>query len=297
MDSSISPSDWPLIPSFIAVAQTGSLSAAARKLGRSQPSLGRDIRTLEDTLGVVLFERHARGLALSEIGNSLLPIASQIQDAMGAFALTAAGKSSETGGTVRITASVFASHFLLPPVLARIRQAAPEIQLDLLPSDESENLLFHEADIAVRMYRPTQLDIIAKHIKTLDLGLFAARSYLDRVGWPDTLQDVMQHDLVGFDSNDLMVNSMREQGWPVSRDDFVVRCDDQAAYWHLVRAGCGIGFSQRTVGAADPDMVELNVGTDIGKIEMWLAAHKAMRQTPRIRRVWDLLVRELSLIS
>ncbi len=294
MDKPLSLSDWSLIPSFLAVAETGSLSAAARKMGRSQPSLGRDIRLLEDSLGVTLFERHARGLTLSDVGSSLLPMAHQMRDTMNALELTAAGRSQDTGGTVRITASVFASHFILPPILARIREEAPEIQLDLMPSDATENLLFHEADIAVRMYRPTQLDIVTRQIVTLNMGVYAARSYLDRKGWPQTPTDMMQHDLVGFDANDLILTRMREQGWSVTRDDFAVRCDDQAAYWHLIRAGCGIGFTQKVVGNADPNMVELDLGIDVGRLEVWLAAHRTMRQTPRIRRVWDLLARELA---
>ncbi|WP_146348323.1 LysR family transcriptional regulator [Falsiphaeobacter marinintestinus] len=294
MDMPLSLSDWSLIPSFLAVAETGSLSGAARKMGRSQPSLGRDIRLLEASLGVTLFERHARGLTLSDVGTSLLPMAHQMRDTMNALELTAAGRSQDTGGTVRITASVFASHFILPPILARIREEAPEIQLDLMPSDATENLLFHEADIAVRMYRPTQLDIVTRQIVTLNMGVYAARSYLDHKGWPQTPIEMMQHDLVGFDANDLILTRMREQGWPVTRDDFAVRCDDQAAYWHLIRAGCGIGFSQRVVGNADPGVVELDLGVDVGHLEVWLAAHRTMRQTPRIRRVWDLLARELA---
>lgn len=294
MERFLSPSDWALIPGFLAVAETGSLSAAARRLGRSQPSLGRDIKMLEQALNVVLFERHARGLALSETGAGLLPLARQMHETMNTLALTAAGRSQDMSGTVRITASVFASHFLLPPILARLRAEAPEIQLELVPSDATENLLFHEADIAIRMYRPTQMDIVARHITTLEMGVYAAQSYLDRAGLPTSPEELLTHDLIGFDSNDLILTRMREQGWFVARDDFVVRCDDQAAYWHLVRAGCGIGFSQRIVGNADPGVVELDLGLDVGQIDVWLAAHPAMRQTPRIRRIWDLLAPELA---
>lgn len=285
--------DWSLMQSFLAVAETGSLSGAARVSGHSQPTLGRHIQTLEQSLGAVLFERHARGLALSETGARLMPLAQQMRDAMNQITLTAAGQSQVLDGTVRITASVFASHHLLPPILAHIRAEEPAIQLDLLPSDTTENLLFREADIAVRMYRPTQLDIVTRHVTDLELGVFAARSYLDRAGWPKRVEDLLNHDLVGYDRNDLIVRNMQAIGWSVTRDDFVVRCDNQATYWELVRTGCGIGFSQTGVASADPLVEELTFDLGIAPLPVWLAAHQAMRQTPRIRRVWDLLAEGL----
>lgn len=176
MDAAFSSADWSLIPSFLAVAETGSLSAAARKLNRSQPSLGRDIKQLEDQLGLSLFDRHARGLSLSETGADLLPMARQMREAMQALTTQAAGQAQNIGGTVRITASVYASHFILPPILAKIRTELPDIQLDLVPTDSSENLLFRESDIAVRMYRPTQMEIVTRHVATLKMAAYASKN-------------------------------------------------------------------------------------------------------------------------
>ncbi|WP_353332197.1 LysR family transcriptional regulator [Phaeobacter sp. NW0010-22] len=289
MDKSLTLSDWSLIQSFLAVADTGSLSAAGRQLQRSQPTLGRQIQALEDTLGVSLFDRHARGFQLSDTGARLLPMARQMRDAMSALTLTAAGQSQQLDGTVRLTASVFASHHVLPPILAQIRTAEPTIQLELVPTDSSENLLFREADIAVRMYRPSQVDIVARHVGTIELGAYAARSYLDRAGTPKKMEDIFEHDIVGYDKSDLIITTMRDMGWPASRENFPVRCDNQTAYWQLVRAGCGIGFCQKAVARADPLVQALEFDFQIPSLEVWLAAPQAMRQTPRIRRVWDLL--------
>jgi DNA-binding transcriptional LysR family regulator len=284
--------DWTLIQSFLAVAENGSLSAAARALGQSQPTLGRHIEALETQLGAELFIRHARGFNLSDTGAALLPDAEAMRTAMGQILLTVAGQSTDLRGTVRITASVFAAHQLLPPILANIRAAEPDISLELVPTDDTENLLFREADIAVRMYRPTQLDVITQHIANTDLGVFAATTYLDRKGRPSKLEDLMNHDLVGYDRNDLIIRAMRDAGWPVTRDNFATRCDNQATYWELVRFGCGIGFSQMAVGLADP-LVEQVAPIDIPPLPVWLTAHEAMRQTPRIRRVWDMLAEGL----
>lgn len=289
MGNSISPQDWSLIQCFLAVAETGSLSAAARALGRSQPTLGRQIQALEQTLGAQLFERHARGLKLSVTGTNLLPMARKMHQAMNEIALTAAGQSQQLEGTVRITASILTSHYVLPTILAQIRTQEPAIQLELIPSDTSENLLFREADIAIRMYRPTQLDIVTRHIGDIKMGVFAAHSYLERKGLPHNTEDMLHHDMVGYDSNDLIVRTMRDLGWPIRRGSFAVRCDNQATYWELVRMGCGIGFSQATIGRAEPLVRELKFDINIPPLPVWLAAHQAMRQTPRIRRVWDLL--------
>ncbi|TMV07136.1 LysR family transcriptional regulator [Ruegeria sediminis] len=293
MDKTTALADWSLIQSFLAVAETGSLSAAARRLGSSQPTIGRQIQALETALGVSLFIRHARGLRLSDTGARMLPMAQQMRAAMSAIALTAAGQDQQLHGTVRITASVFASHYILPSILAHIRAAEPAIQLELVPTDTTENLLFREADIAVRMYRPRQADIVTRHIGDVALCACAAISYLERAGRPERVEDILDHDLVGYDTSDLIIDSMRERGWPASRRNFPMRCDNQSAYWQLVRAGCGIGFSQRSFAEADPLVEALPFDLGIPPLQVWLAAPQAMRQTPRIRRVWDLLAEGL----
>ena len=293
MDESDISADWSLVQSFLAVAETGSLSAAARQLGRSQPTLGRQIQTFEKRLNAQLFERHARGLKLSSTGQDLLPMARDMRVAMETMSLTAAGQVQAIEGTVRITASVFASHYVLPPILAHIRSQEPSISIVLVPSDTAENLLFREADIAVRMYRPTQMDIVTRHITSIDMGIFAAHSYLAQAGRPSTVDALLDHDLVGFETNDLIVRTMRGLGWAIGHEDFAVRTDNQSAYWELVRAGCGIGFTQRAVGIVDPLVEELKFDVEIPPLDVWLAAHQAMRQTPRIRRVWDMLAEGL----
>ena len=286
--------DWNQVNAFVSVAKAGSLSGAARSIGLSQPTLGRQIKALEDALGAALFTRHPRGLRLSDTGQALLPHAVTMHDAMKALKLAAAGQSQAESGTVRITSSIYAAQYVLPPILADIRRQAPEIHIELVPSDTSENLLFREADLAIRMYRPTQLDIVTRHVTDLALGCFAATSYLDRAGRPVKIKELFDHDLVGFDRDELMLRTMAAMGWSVSRDVFAVRCDNQAVYWALVRAGCGIGFSQRGVALADPLIEELPLDIPLPAVPVWLAAPDVMRQTPRIRRIWDLLAGHLA---
>ncbi len=285
--------DWSLVQAFLAVAETGSLSAAARALDRSQPTLGRQVRALEEQLGGELFHRQPRGLDLTETGAALLQPARSMREAANAMALAVAGRDEGLEGTVRITASVAVTVFHLPRILTEIRQAEPRIALDIVPSDRSSNLLYREADIAIRMYRPTQQDLVTRHLGDTAIGIFAARSYLRRRGQPRTLAEAAGHDIIGQDRETLVLDGMRAMGLTASRDLFAFRCDDVATSWQLVRAGAGLGFLQRSLGLRDPELVEIDLGIALPTLPVWLTAHEAMRRTPRIRRVWDMLAESL----
>ena len=286
--------DWTLLRSFLAVADTGSLSGAARVLGLSQPTLGRHIAETEAALKLTLFTRTPRGLALSVAGTALLPHARAMQEAAQALSLAAAGRDADVSGTVRITASQIMATYILPAMLADLRMREPQIEIELAPSDTTENLLFREADIAVRMYRPTQLDLITKHLIDLPLGLYAAKTYLIRVGRPTTPDEVLARDLIGFDRSDQMLRMLQGLGISRTRNDFPLRCDDQVVYWNLVRAGCGIGGMQCLVGDADPLVERIAPFVALPSLPVWLTAPEALRQTPRIRRVFDYLVEAFS---
>lgn len=294
MALSISNIDWSLVQSFLAVAQTGSLSGAAEALGQSQPTIGRHIRTLETALEVELFQRHARGLRLTETGARLRPAAEAMREAMQRLALEAEAEAGQLEGTVRIACSVFAAHHILPPILADLREAEPAIALVLQPSDDSDNLTFREADIAVRMYRPRQLDLVTRHICDLEMGIFAAHRYVARRGVPQAIQDLMRHDIVGYDQSTLMLDAMAELGFKADINAFCVRTDNQTAYWELVRAGCGIGFTQTQVGRADPDVQEIRMpGFVVPALPVWLTAQETVRRIPRVDRIWTLLAEGL----
>lgn len=289
MNKSLHSLDWSLVQAFLAVAETGSLSAAARHLGASQPTLGRQVRQIEQQLGAELFHRQSRGLVLTDIGAALVPPATEMRDAVQRISLTAAGRQASLAGTVRITASVSTSALHLPAIIAQICRLEPQIAIELVPSDDSRNLLYREADIAVRMYRPTQLDLITQHIGDLRLGVFAAKTYLADRGAPRTIDALMQHDFVGFDTSPAIIEGFKIAGINVDREFFKTRCDDNIAYWELVRAGCGIGFAQVSIGQADPMVDQIDLDLPLPVLPVWLTAHAVMRQTPRIRRVWDIL--------
>lgn len=285
--------DWTLIRSVLAVAESGSLSAAARRLGLSQPTLGRHIAEAEAATGLTLFARQPRGLAPTEAALALLPHARAMSEAAARLDLAAAGRDAALTGTVRLTASRVASHHILPGVLAGLRAAEPGIEIELVPTDTAENLLYREADIALRMFRPVQEGNFARHLADLPTALYGARAFLDRHGRPETLEALLAMDFVGFDRDDLILRLMAGLGAPRRREDFPLRCDDQLVYWNLVRAGLGLGGILRAVGDADPGVERVAPFLALPPLPLWLTAPEPLRQTPRVRRVWDHLAAEL----
>jgi DNA-binding transcriptional LysR family regulator len=285
-----SPSlDWSLVQAFLAVVETGSLSGAARTLGRSQPTLSRQIKAMEEQLGSELFHRRETGLELTAAGHSLQDAAQAMRKAAHEIELRGSGHDQRISGTVRITASVAVAAHHLPLIIAEIRQLEPLIALELVADDETSNLHFREADIAIRMYRPTQLDLVTLHLGDVAFGAFASRAYLDRKGTPKTPREFLDHDVVGLDKGTAILDGFVHAGLSVERDFFKVRCDDHAAHWAMVKAGCGIGFAQLAIGRADPDLVEIPLPLDLPRLPIWLTAHAAIRHTPRVARVWERL--------
>ncbi len=280
--------DWSLVQAFLAVAKHGSLSAAARASGASQPTLGRQIKAIETRLGVSLFTRQAKGFVLTEAGQAILPAATAMADAATKFATAAAGRDMSISGTVRLTASVFVSQYILPRIISNIRKCHPDIQIELNATDEADNLLFREADIALRMFQPTQLEVITRKLGVLELGFFASRDYVERRGAPTNINELMQHDLLGYDRSERFIRGAAEFGWKLTREDFVFRCDQQTIHSEMIRTGCGIGILQKGI-ADEMRLVPILPVFPMPGLEVWLTTHEALRHTPRVSAVWKLL--------
>jgi DNA-binding transcriptional LysR family regulator len=289
----VSEPDWSLWRSFAAVVDEGSLSAAARKLGLSQPTLSRHIEALEATLGVTLFERTLQGLRANETALRLYEPVAAAKVALGEAALRAEGASGVLEGTVRITSSVVTSHYVLPPLLLGVRQAFPAIAIELVPSDSVENLLLREADIAVRMFRPTQLDLIARRIGPIAIVCCAHESYLARRGTPQHIGDLAIHDLIGFDRSDQIILAARALDYGLTRDHFRLRTDSQSEMWELLRAGLGVGFAQEGIVRDTPGMRRILPGIAVPGLEVWLTTHRELFTSHRIRAIYDALAAAL----
>jgi DNA-binding transcriptional LysR family regulator len=281
--------DWSLWRSFGAVVEAGSLSGAARKLGLSQPTLGRHIETLEAAFGVPLFERTLQGFRPTDTALKLYEPVANAARALAEAALMAEGSGTGLGGTVRITASTIISNYVLPPMLAEIRLAHPAVALELVPSDSAENLLLREADIAVRMFRPTQLELVTKKLGAIPLVACAHETYLARRGTPGELEELLAHDLIGFDRSDLIITTAHAMGFELTRAAFTTRSDSQTAIWELLKAGLGIGFAQRRLVTTTPGMVAILPAVAFPPLEVWLTTHRELFTSRRIRAIYDAL--------
>lgn len=286
--------NWDLIRSFLAVAETGTLAAAADELGISQPTIGRHIDALERQSGLTLFSRGRHGMLPTEAGLSLIDEARAMRDNANRFAVRAAGSSAAVSGTVRITASEVVAAFILPAILARFARAEPDIEIELVASNTAENLLSRDADIAIRMFRPTQNDLIARQVNEMGMGVYAHRDHLAFFGRPESFEDLLRHRIVGMDRSSLIIDAMGRTGIKADRQMFGIRTDHQIAYVELVRAGAGIGFIAHYLAASCPDLVRLMPDFTIEPLPFWLASHEELRTSRRIRRVMDFLAEEIS---
>ncbi len=281
--------DWTLVRSFLAALEQGSLLGASRVLRSSQPTVGRHIAELESQLGVVLFERTGRGLRPTEMAVQLADAARAMEAGAHQLQRSVSGADAGASGTVRITASQPVACVLLPPLLATLRQQLPGVAIELVASNEVSNLLRREADIAVRMVQPDQSSLVARRIGKVTLGVYAHRDYLERRGAPAQPGELLQHELVGSDRNEDIIRGFAALGYPLSRENFVFRTDDLMAYWHAVRSGVGIGFVADYLARTDASVVPLVPMLKIPPLPVWLAVHREIRTSKRIRAVYDFL--------
>ncbi len=285
--------DWSLARTFLAALESGSLLGAAKRLGSSQPTVGRQIAELESQLGVALFERTGRGLVPTQSALQLAASAQAMEVAALQLARSGSGAQKQVSGTVRITASQPVACYLLPPILSDMRRALPEIQVEIESSNVVSNLLRREADIALRMVRPDQATLVAKKIGAVKVGTYASRDYLARRGTPKQPMDLIGHDMIGYDKGEDIIRGFRAFGQSISREAFAFRTDDLIVQWEAVRAGLGIGFYANYLARADPDVLRILPAMALPELPMWLTVHREIRSSQRIRAVFDFLATAL----
>jgi DNA-binding transcriptional LysR family regulator len=284
---------WELYRSFLAVMREGSLSGAARALGMTQPSLGRHIRELEETLGVPLFARSPQGLAATDLAHELVPHAQAMASASAALRRAATTRQDAIAGVVRVTASVVIGAEVLPPLLAAFRQQHPGIVIELSLSNQAEDILRRDADIAIRMVRPTQDALVTRHVGKIALGIFAHKRYLEANGRPKSVADLANHAFIGFDTETAYIRSMRPAGVPYTRENFALRTDNDLAALAAIRAGYGIGICQVGLAVRDPALVHLLPDVFALNMETWVVMHEDLRRSVRTRALFDHLAEGL----
>lgn len=282
---------WELYRSFLAVFREGSLSGAARVLDLTQPTVGRHVDALEQALGVTLFTRSQSGLDATEGATALVPHAEAMASAADALQRAASGNAEEERGVVRITASEMIGTEVLPQILTAFREAHPGIIVELTISNRAEDLVRRDADIAVRMVRPTQDALLTRKVGTIQLGLHAHPRYLKAHGTPKSLSELMTHPLIGFDKAP-SIRRLEKLGLTVTRDLFSFRCDSDIGQYAALRAGFGIGVCQIPLAQRDK-LVSVLPGAIDFKLETWVAMHKDLKSTRRMSLMFAHLVHHL----
>lgn len=288
------PFDWNRMRAFLATAEAGSLSAAARRLGLTQPTLGRQITALEEELGLMLFERVGRGLQLTGAGREMLAHVRDMGAAADRVALAAAGQAQNIAGMVRITASDIFSATLLPAAITRIRAMAPRLQIEVVAANDIRDLMRREADIAIRHVRPQQPDLVARLVHEATAHLYAARSYLDVRGRPTTAADLTQHDFVSFGEASQMIAHLATMGIAITPGNFPVGSANGQVAWAMVCAGLGISPMDATVAARSPEVERIVPQLPPITYPVWLTTHREIHTSPRIRLVFDVLAEILA---
>ncbi|MEK1933062.1 MAG: LysR family transcriptional regulator [Pararhizobium sp.] len=288
----IEPS-WDFYRTFLTVLKEGSLSAAARDLGLTQPTVGRHIDALEGIIGFQLFIRSPQGLIPTEAALDLKPHAEQLAANAAALLRAATGQGKAVRGTVRISASEVIGIEVLPPMLAALNERYPDLVIELSVSDAVEDLLRQEADIAVRMIAPAQDALITRRIGGIPLGLHAHRRYLDQHGTPERLEDLRTHRVIGFDRESAFVRAMRKKVPLLDIMRPTLKSDSNLAQMAMIRAGCGIGVCQVELAKRDPNLVRLFRTAFELPLETFVVMHETMKTTPRCRVTFDALVEGL----
>ena len=283
------PNDWDLFQSLHAVLEAGSLSAAAKLRGLTQPTLGRHIETLEQRLGSPLFLRSPRGLQPTDLALELKPHLHDMSAAANAAVRDASGAANSLVGSIRITASEIVGAEVLPPMLTSFREQHPGVVIELMLSNFNDDLSRREADIAVRMTPPSQSSLIAKKVGEVVLGFYATAEYLERHGAPEMLEDFKGHTIVGFDSAARGMRDVPGINMPVSRETFTFRSDSDLAQLAAVRAGFGIGVAQTGLGRRY-GLVRVLPNVDFFTLGCWIVMHENLRGSRRMRLMSDHLV-------
>ncbi len=285
---------WDHYRSLLVVVRQGSLSAAARELGLTQPTLGRHVDELEKALATPLFVRSPHGLSPTAAALELVPHAETMASAAEALARAASGETDEPKGVVRVTASEMIGVEVLPPLLTDFREKHPRIVIELSLGNRNQDLLRRDADIAVRMIAPTQGALIAKRIGRIGIGLYAHKRYLERHGTPQSIEELARHTIIGFDRDTALLQPARDSGLPIARETFSLRSDSEHAQLAALRAGFGIGGMQDGIASRNPDLVPVLSGAIRFTLEMWLAMHEDLRANHRVRLLFDHLATGLA---
>jgi DNA-binding transcriptional LysR family regulator len=280
---------WELIHVFTTVARLGSLSKAAKALHTSQPTLSRQIALLEKKLQITLFERSTQGLKITTLGSKLIESSNMMLQASEHFMRSASGSTLSLAGNIRISANEVIGLYYLPQALTVFNQLYPEIQVEVDISNQTTSLHKRDADIALRMFRPKQPDLIAKRLPDIQLKVVASKEYLFKHGYPKTIQEISQHNLIGFDRDLQFLKAIQQVGVTLTEKNFHFKTDFLPLQIELARKGAGITITHKHLIEQWPELQEIMSDIVIPNLEFWLVCHADVQHNRRIRVLMEFL--------
>lgn len=286
--------DWNQLKAFLETAETGSLSAAARKLGLTQPTLSRQVAAIEQRMGVTLFERVGKSMALTPTGLDLLAHARAMGAAAEALGLAATGRSQAVGGVVSVSASDAVAAHLLPPLVRQLREQAPGIAVEVISSNAFSDLLRREADIAIRHVKPEQPELIARLVREATASFYASADWVQAHGHPRSADEAAHLPFVGSDRSGQFLRYLRQHGLPLTEANFSCYADHSVPNWALVRQGMGIGVVGDDMARDTPGIVRVLDDVPPVRFPIWLVTHRELRTSQPIRVVFEALAKGLA---
>lgn len=286
--------DWNRVKAFLIAAQEGSLSAAARAMGVAQPTLGRQVSALEQELNVTLFERVPHGLALTQSGLELIEAAKAMGVAANDLSLIASGQSQLLEGTVCISASELDASTYLPPVLKKIRAQEPGIIIEVVVSNQASDLQRREADIALRNFRPTQPDLIARKLREEPVWMYGSKKYIQSLGSPDSPKDLSDVSIIGYERTDQYLNLFNQVGFNLTQENIHLVSQNYTMQCSMMKQGLGLGLLSQYIGDHESGLVRAfeNFGPLVS-VPLWLVCHRELHTNLRVRKVFDVIVDQL----
>lgn len=285
--------DWNHARAFFVTVEEGSLSAAAKALNMSQPTLGRQVSALEKELGVSLFERVGRGYEITRSGIELYEHVKAMGEAANILSLSASGRSQSIEGSVSISATDTMSAYILPPLIHKLRQLEPGIQIELVSTNALSDLRKREADIAIRHVEPTHPELYFKKLKKSNAYLYATPVYLKKIGPIQKVSDLKKADFFGFANNHEYIAGLKTIGIELTSKNFHIFSEDHIFHWEMTKLGAGIGVMTEDVGAKENSVRKVLEKLPPIKYDNWVVAHRELKTNRRIRIVFDFLAEAL----
>lgn len=285
--------DWDDAKAFLVTAETGSLTAAAKLLRTSQPTVGRRVSALEESLGVVLFERSKNSLFLTPQGERILEALQGMEQVANNAIMVAKGATESLAGAVTVAVSQVDAFFKMPALIAELRQLEPTIQIKLEVSNDSADLIHRNADIAIRNFRPTEDNLIIRKLGDAHVSLFGTPQLC--ASFRDLSTNECKIPIIGFIETDYLTQILVEGGLAKEQINYVCLTDFQLSHIEFAKQGLGFALLPTSLGA---ELEELDCllpeSHSVYDYSTWLVCHSELRHNQRIRFVYDFLAEHLS---